>query len=417
MPLRPHQIPPEGEWALWILNGGRGAGKTEAGSRYFCARMRANPGWRGLIIAPTFGDAVEACIEGPSGIKSVDPEARFMTRPGGSKVEWPNGSEALVIGTPTPREVDRLRAAGNRNIYWWEEMAANPQLQRAWDVAFAGLREGERPEQIATTTPRPLAFFKKLLALPDTVTTHGTIFDNPKPSDEVKERLRRHYEGTRIGRQELYGELLDDVPGAMWKREWLDYSEPPRDLRVVIGLDPAVTAHEDSSLTGIVVAGFSPHHTRAWVLADLSCRSTPDEWAATVSHAYREYEASAVIAEVNQGGDLVERVLHQADPSMAVRQVRATRGKLIRAEPVAIKYEQRRVDHARSFPELEDQMCSFTHDSDESPDRMDALVWALWDLMIEHGESASVSTLPPSGSTVTRRGDLTLRGKHYVDKE
>lgn len=416
-PLGVHQQPPPGLWELWILNGGRGAGKTEGGARFYCRRMRAGRK-RGLIIGPTYGDVVEACVEGPSGVLANDPEVRFLSSaPGGSKLLWPNGSEALILGTPTPREVERLRALGNRDIYWWEEMAANPMLERAWDIAFAGLREGELPEQIGTTTPRPLAFFKRLLGAPGTVTTHGTVFDNPGVSDEVKRRLVEHYGGTRIGRQELYGELLEDVPGALWRREWFSYSEPPRDMRVVIGVDPAVTAHETSSLTGIVVAGFSPHHGRAWVLADLSCRETSDEWAAIVGRAFDEYEASAVIAEVNQGGDLVERVLEQARPGIPVRQVRATKGKLIRAEPVAIKYEQRRVDHARPLPELEDQMATFTHDSEDSPDRLDAAVWALWDLMIGSPTASSASTLPPSSGTVVRRGDLVLRGRQYVDKE
>jgi phage terminase large subunit-like protein len=410
-------VPPPGDWELWILNGGRGAGKTEGGSRFFCRKMRENAGWRGLIIAPTFGDAVEACVEGPSGVLANDPEVRFVTRPGGSKLEWPNGSEALVLGTPTPREVERLRAAGNRHIFWWEEMAANPMLERAWDIAFAGLREGATPIQIGTTTPRPVPFFKRLLAAPGTVTTHGTVFDNPGISDEVKDRLVRHYGQSRIGRQELYGELLDDVPGALWRRDWFNYSEPPRDLRVVVGVDPAITAHETSALTGIVVAGYSHNHAHAWVLADLSCRETPDEWARVVADAFDEYEATEVVAEVNQGGDLVEKLLQTARPGLPVRQVRATRGKLIRAEPVALKYEQRRVDHARAFPELEDQMCSFTHDSEESPDRMDALVWALWALMVDHGDARSVSALPPSQSTVIRKGDLTLVGRKYIDKE
>ncbi len=417
LPLQPHQIPPPGEWNLWILNGGRGAGKTEAGSQYFCRMMRMHPGWRGLIIAPTYGDAVESCVDGPSGVLSVDPEVRFVpSAPGGSKLIWPNGSEALLLGTPTPREVERLRAAGNRAIYWWEEMAANPQLKAAWDIAFAGLRAGVSPVQIATTTPRPIAMFKTLLAEPDTVSTHGTVFDNPGVSDEVKTRLKRHYDGTRIGRQELYGELLEDVPGALWKREWFGYSEPPPDLRVVIGVDPAVTANETSDLTGIVVAGHSAIHGRAWVLADLSCRAPADEWARTVAHAFTEYEASAVIAEVNQGGDLVASVLRQASPGLPVRMVRATKGKLTRAEPVAILYEQRRVDHARPLPALEDQLCEFTHDSKESPDRMDALVWAIWALMITSSHATAHSGIPSTKEPVVHRGDLTLKGERYVDK-
>lgn len=385
MPLRPHQVAPAGDWELWLLEGGRGAGKTEAGSRHFCTRMRQNPGWRGLIIAPTFGDAVEACIEGPSGILSVDPGARFITRPGGSKVIWPNGSEALVLGTPTPREVERLRAAGNRHIFWWEEMAANPQLRRAWDIAFAGLREGARPEQIATTTPRPLPFFKELRKRPGTVTTHGTIFDNPKISQEVKDRLVRHYEGTRIGRQELYGELLEDVDGALWTSEMIEAAHVncPRDLpemeRVVVAIDPAVTYGEDSDDTGIIVAG-KGRDGFGYVLADRTCHLSPDGWARRAVAAYEEFMADRIVGEVNNGGDLVELTIRTVSQTVPFRAVHASRAKVARAEPVSALYEQGRVFHVGSTRELDDQLTTWTPDSDESPDRLDALVWAMAEL-------------------------------------
>ncbi len=383
-PLKQHQVPPSGEWELWILNGGRGAGKTEAGSRFFCRAMRSHPGWRGLIIAPTYGDAVEACIEGPSGILATDPAARFISSaPGGSKLVWPNGSEALVLGTPTPREVERLRAAGNRHIFWWEEMAANPQLRPAYDVAFAGLREGTTPVQIATTTPRPLAFFKELLARKSTVTTHGTIFDNPGVSEEVKRRQVEHYGGTRIGRQELYGELLEDTPGALWTAEMIEkaHASCPETLpdmaRVVVAIDPAVTSNEDSDETGIVAAGRGVDG-RVYVLADRSCRLSPDGWARRAVAVFDELEADRVVAEVNNGGDLVEAVVRTVRATIPYRKVHASRGKAIRAEPVAALYEQGRVSHASwDLVELEAQLTGWAPDSGDSPDRLDALVWAV----------------------------------------
>jgi phage terminase large subunit-like protein len=185
-PLEPHQVPPAGGWKLWLLQAGRGAGKTEACARYFASYMRANPGHRGRIIAPTYGDAVEACINGPSGLKSIDPEISWLpSDPGGSKVRWPNGSEALVFGTPFPRDVERFRAGGNRHIDWWEEMAANPMLgtqddeRGAWNQAQLGLRLGHHPHSIASTTPRTTDGYRQIVALPGTEVTRATLFDNP----------------------------------------------------------------------------------------------------------------------------------------------------------------------------------------------------------------------------------------------
>ena len=222
-PLEPHQIPPSGDWTLWLLEGGRGCGKTEACARYFATWMRCHPGHRGRIIAPTFGDAVEACISGPSGLLAIDPGIRWLpSAPGGSKVCWPNGSEALVLGTPFPRDVDRLRAGGNRHLDWWEEMAANTLLSKAWDQAALGLRLGAHPHSIASTTPRTTVDYRKIRSQPGVERTHATLFDNPHNPAEWVERMRARYEGTRLGRQELGGEMIDDVEGALWKRAWLE---------------------------------------------------------------------------------------------------------------------------------------------------------------------------------------------------
>lgn len=210
-PLEPHQIPPTGDWSLWLLEGGRGSGKTEACARYFAAYMRTHPGARGRIIAPTFGDAAEACVSGPSGLLSMDPDIRWVpSDPGGSKVFWPNGSQALVLGTHTPRDVDRLRAGGNRHLDWWEEMAANAQLADAWDQAALGLRLGSHPHSIASTTPRSTGAYRRIRATRGTVFTRGTLFDNPHNPTEWVEAMRDRYDGTRIGKQELDGLLLTE---------------------------------------------------------------------------------------------------------------------------------------------------------------------------------------------------------------
>jgi phage terminase large subunit-like protein len=256
-PLEPHQQAPEDEWSLWLLEGGRGSGKTEACARYFASYMRRHPGARGRIIAPTFGDAAESCVNGPSGLLSVDPEIRWVpSDPGGSKVFWPNGSQALVIGTHTPRDVDRLRAGGNRHIDWWEEMAANAQLGDAWDQAQFGLRLGDHPHTIASTTPRSTVAYRRVRASKGTVFTRGTMFDNPhNPADWVAS-MRERYEGTRIGRQELFGELLTESepdavisPQIVAEARLRTYEVDPVRDRVVIACDVARFGLDETVIT------------------------------------------------------------------------------------------------------------------------------------------------------------------------
>lgn len=385
-PLEPHQTPPTGDWALWVLAGGRGSGKTEGATRYFAAWMRAHPGHRGRIIGPTLGDVVESCVVGPSGLQAVDPEVRFLpSAPGGAKVVWPNGSEAVLIGTPTPRDVERLRAAGNRHLDWWEEAAANPQLRAAWEQAEFGLRLGTRPHSIASTTPRNTAAYRDLLAQTGTVVTRGTIRDNPHLPASTKARLEARYAGTRLGRQELDGELIEDVDGALWTieqvsatRVWDD--SPAGYSRVVVAVDPAVTSGEGADATGIVVVarGVDGHGyvLRDWTQPGLS----PDGWARRVIDAFDTHQADRVVAETNNGGDLVETVLRTVRRGVPFRKVHASRGKRVRAEPVAALYEQGRVHHVGVHRELEDEMTTWTPEDPASPDRMDALVWGVTDL-------------------------------------
>jgi predicted phage terminase large subunit-like protein len=368
--------------------------------------MREHPGARGRIIAPTNGDAVEACVRGPSGLLSIDPEIRFVAAAaGGGKCYWPNGSEALVIGTSAPRDVERLRAAGNRDLDWWEEMAANSQLGPAWDMAAFGVRSG-RPHSIASTTPRPTPDYRRVRDEPGVVLTHATLPDNPYNPPEWVARMQARYGGTRLGRQELLGELIDDTPGALWRRDLFENRAigRPECTRIIVGVDPAVTSGEQADDTGIIVAGVDKDG-QAYVLDDLTCHLPPDGWARRVVHAVGQWKADRVVAEANNGGTLVETVLRTVDQSLPLTLVHASRGKLTRAEPIAALYEQGKVRHVGGFPELEDELCTWVPGTSDSPDRLDALVWALTQLA---PGAVSVSA-PPLLSAESRWGPMMQR--------
>lgn len=408
-PLGDHQKPPAGipgkDWQLWLLEAGRGAGKTEACARYFCAFMRAHPGARGRIIAPTLGDAVEACIEGPSGILAIDPEARWVAgAAGGSKIYWPNGSQALVLGTHTKKDVDRLRAGGNRHLDWWEESAANNWLKEAWDQAAFGLRLGEFPHSIMSTTPRSTKAYKAIrkMAKATKSLTKASMFDNlANLSAEFIKTMKEKYEGTRLGRQELYGELLEDVEGALWKRGSLDlalFRDALPDMAVsVTAIDPAATSKADADDTGIIVAGIGLDGW-GYVLADRTCHLDPTGWGRRAVEAYREFRCDRIVAEVNNGGEMVRHVIETIDPNVPFKAVHASRGKATRAEPVSALYgelpskengQQGRdgiVRHVGGLSELEDQLTTWVPGDEDSPDRLDALVWALTDLFFEEHE-------------------------------
>jgi len=378
-------------WSLWLLEGGRGCGKTEACSRYFASYMRANPGARGRIIAPTYGDAVESCVKGPSGLLALDPEIRFVpSDPGGSKVFWPNGSEAVLLGTPTMREVERLRALGNRDIDWWEEMAANTQLGAAWDQAALGLRAGEGYRAIASTTPRSTPDYRKVRAEPGAIRTHATLFDNPHLPTRWIDQMRRRYEGTRLGRQELGGELIEDVEGALWTRKILEacrVESHPELAVVVVSIDPAATSATSADDTGIIVAGRGVDG-EAYILADRTCHLPPEGWGQRAVRAYHAHDADRIVGETNNGGDMVEHVVRTADAAVPFKKVTASRGKQTRAEPVAALFgappkRPPRVHLVGGFPELEDQLCTWVPGDADSPDRLDAMVWAITELMLE----------------------------------
>ena len=395
-PLLPHQQPPEGDWDLWVLLAGRGAGKTEACSRYFARWMRQHPGGRGRVIAPTFGDAVESCITGPSGLQAIDPDVTWHpSAPGGAKVQWPNGAEALVIGTHSPRDVERLRAGGNRSIDWWEELAANPQLQAAWTQAELGLRLGEYPHSIASTTPRAIRFFRELVARDTTAITRATSRDNPHLSEGWRRKLEAAYVGTRMGRQEIEGELLVDVEGALWTWGMLarcSTEDYPDLVRVVVAVDPSGGSTDANDEQGIIVVGLGVDG-EAYTLDDRSCRLSPDGWGRRTVQAYLDWEADAVLWEPNYGGDMAKATILAAARALGAevptKKVVASRGKQLRAQPVAALYGDpdnadiaARVHHLPGLTRLEEQMTEWTPESGNSPDRLDALVMAVTDLML-----------------------------------
>jgi predicted phage terminase large subunit-like protein len=390
---RPEQKPPPGDWRVWYIRGGRGSGKTRAGSETLKEWIVANPGHEWAAVAPTFGDARDVCIEGPSGLLAAFDLPRSFKGWNRSYGELflPDGSTVYCDGA----DDGALRIQG-RNLagLWADEVGLWRQWRLAWEESIAYAVRIDPARIVATGTPKrghPLV--KKLLHDDAIPTTRLRTQDNAANlSHRALEDLMRRYAGTTLGRQELEGEELAEVDGALWNRDMFRYDPAPQALvkgeyvddylRVVVAIDPAVTHGPDSDETGIIVAGVG-RDQRGYVIDDLSGRYTPDQMRERAVAAYEEYGADAVIAEVNNGGDLIERILRDRNWRGAYRAVHASRGKRTRAEPVSRFYEQGRVSHLRSFPELEDQLCTFTAESLVSPDRLDALVWALTDLMVD----------------------------------
>jgi phage terminase large subunit-like protein len=388
---RPTQVPPQGNWRVWLLLAGRGFGKTRTGAELVRARVAACTARRLALVAPTAADARNVMVEGESGILAISPPwDRPRYEPSKRRLTWPNGAIATLYSADEP---ERLR--GPQHDATWCDELGSWRYPEAWDMLMLGLRLGGDPRVVVTTTPRPTKLIRALIADPTAIVTRGTTYENrTNLAPGFLEQIIRKYEGTRLGRQELEAELLDDVPGALWSRGVIEASRAraaPTLVRVVVAIDPAATSFEDADETGIIVAG-KDGQGRGWVLADGSGRYRPAEWAKTAIAAYRAHRADRVVAEINNGGEMVEATLRVIDPNVPFRAVRASRGKFTRAEPVAALYEQGRVHHLGAFPQLEDQMCGFVPvDPDDSgprptgssPDRVDALVWALTDLLIE----------------------------------
>jgi phage terminase large subunit-like protein/ribosomal protein L37AE/L43A len=411
---RPNQLLPGGDWTCCLVMAGRGFGKSRMGAE--TVRTWKNHFPLVNIIGPTADDAREVMVEGDSGILAVCPPWERPTYlPSKRQLEWRNGSKTLIF---TADEPERLR--GHQHNKLWCDEVASWRYAEAWDQAMLGLRLGAKPQVLVTTTPKPLSILRSLRDAPTTVTVRGTTYENrANLSQDFIHRIIAKYEGTRIGRQELNAELLEDNPGALWTRANLDANRvfrAPQLRRVVVAIDPAVSATEESDETGLVIVGSddrSPVHY--YVLEDLSRVASPDGWAAVAVSAYHAHRADRIIGEVNNGGEMIQAVIRHKDPNVAYRAVRAARGKAIRAEPIAALYEQNWVHHVGFLARLEDQMCDFNPAGEmaSSPDRMDALVWGLTELSSE-SESGLIAFWRQEAERKAEEGKD--RGKVAVDQ-
>ena len=392
-----HQLPPPGDWRSWVILGGRGAGKTRAGSEWVRAMVEGSrprdPGRarRLALVGETADQAREVMVFGESGVLACSPPDRRPDWIAGRKMlVWPNGATAQVLSAHNP---DSLRGP-QFDAAWVDELAKWKQGEEAWDNLQFALRLGALPQACVTTTPKNVAVLKNLLAQPSTVMTHApTSANRANLADGFMDEVRRRYAGTRKGRQELDGILLDDAEGALWNARMIEacvVAAAPELTRVVVAVDPPVTSGKAADACGILVVGAvmegPPQDWRAYVIEDASVQgASPVEWARAAIAALVRHNAERMVAEVNQGGDLVENLVRQINPQVPFRAVRAMRGKVLRAEAVAALYEQGRVHHLRGLGPLEDQMCEMTQQGfvgKGSPDRVDALVWALHDLML-----------------------------------
>lgn len=425
---RPDQMEPldnaiPGGWATWLVLAGRGWGKTKTGSEtvrgWACGSTPLTGGRfrRIALVAETAADCRDVLVEGDSGILNCHPkDFRPMYEPSKRRLTWPNGAIATLYNATEP---DQLRGP-QHDAAWADELAKWAKARDTWDQLQFGLRLGSSPRSIITTTPRNIPVLTEILKDPSTVVTRGNTSDNlDNLAKQFVDRIYRKYSGTRLGRQELAAELLEDTPGALWLRTFFDppegsrfkgrinWNEVPNLSRVIVGVDPSGlrSGSEEGDSIGIVVAGLDTYD-HGYLIADLTLRGSPREWGQRVCWAYDHFKADCVVAEENFGGAMVEDVIRNTNPRVAYRHVRASRGKIVRAEPVALLYEQGRVSHvngANPFDEdreglspLEDQMCLMTssgYTGEKSPDRVDAAVWALTELMVKEVEGYSLEDL------------------------
>lgn len=410
---RPKQLAPEGNWATWVIRAGRGFGKTRSGAGWVQERAvarKAKPRWIALI-ARTPADARDYMIEGPGGIlRNAPKHERPDYEPSKRRLTWPDGSWATIFSDEEP---DQLRGFSG-DTAWLDEFAKFKNAKAVWDNLQFGMREAsqlvdadgavvgtDRPRRLITTTPRPIPILREIEKLSSTTVVHGTSYENKANLDEdwFRETIGQ-YEGTRLGRQEVMAEILDDLPGALWNRDEIDdmriavdrTTNKPVDYdlpdmqRVVVAIDPSGTRgdEDEGDDIGIIVAGKGVDGM-GYVLADYTCKLGPDGWGRRAVDAYRRWNADCIVAERNFGGAMVEHTIRTVATSVPYREVHASRGKVIRAQPISALYSQGKVCHVGNFPLLEDQMCLMSDDGymgEGSPDRLDALVWALSDLMI-----------------------------------
>src|SRR5262245_29871779 len=387
---REEQIPPESLWRdkrFWVVLGGRGWGKTRSGAEWVRGNVHEFPGLPGALVAKDPGEARDVMIEGPSGILAVSPSFDTPIYESSKKrLTWPNGTRAGIFSS---EEFEELRGPQHAWV-WADELPKWRNAQDTWDQIRFGLRVGPRPTACITSTPRPIKTLKQILKDPLTIVTGGTTYENLSNLSAVYLSIVRSFEGTRLGRQELTAQLLDDVPGALWSYSMFEkpgfrLTQIPKDvvaIRAAVALDPSVT--EDGNAAGIV-AGVRGSDGRAYVIHDRTHQGRPEAWAKTAVDTWRYIEGDHIIAEANQGGLMIEATIKAYDSGVPVRLIHASRGKITRAEPIALLYERGLVSHVGFFPEMEDEMCTYQPadmigSNVQSPNRMDALVWLLTDL-------------------------------------
>jgi len=389
---RDKQLQPLVDHYIWLILAGRGWGKTRTGAQDIALYALRNPNTICAVVAPTSGDLRRVCFGGPSGLVSIIPKeclSDIKNIKGYSssmnEIRLHNGSKIVGYAASEP---DRLRGPQFHRA-WCDEVAAW-RYPEAFDQLMFGLRLGKNPQCLITTTPKPTKIIRDLVARDDVAVTTGNTFENEANlADSALAMLRDKYEGTTLGRQELYAEIIENLEGALWTSKLIDEARLPSDTekelkQIIVAIDPAVTNNEDSDETGIVVVG-KDINNEYYVLEDATGKYSPDAWAKKAINCYYEWNADRIVAEVNNGGDLVERLLRGVDDNIPYRSVRATRGKMVRAEPIAALYEQRRVHHMGYFPELESQMCSYIGETKPSPDRLDALVWGMTEISKSKG--------------------------------
>lgn len=382
---RPEQLPPDGDWQYWMIKAGRGFGKTRSGAEWVKAKV--NNGYKRIaLVGATAADVRDIMVEGEAGILSLYDDDPPEYIPSKRQLQWSNGAKAYTYSAEEPK---RLRGPSH-DAAWADELAAWKYATASWDQLMFGLRLGVNPQCCVTTTPRPIKVIKDLIKDSGSVVTVGSTYDNKANlAPQFYSKIIQKYEGTRLGRQEIHAEILDDNPDSVFSRNDIDtyrLDSVPEEIQLVmvhVGVDPAVTSGDDADDTGIVVAGRdSRNPPHFYVLGDHTCHKSPMGWAAAAVYSYHNYEANKIVGETNNGGELVRTVIHTVDPSVRFEAVHASRGKVTRAEPVGALYEQGRVHHIGTLPKLEDEMCNWSPDMGESPDRMDALVWAITSLTI-----------------------------------
>ena len=394
---RPNQLAPLGQWLTWLIMAGRGFGKTRAGAEWVRSMVCGDtPLARGrashvALVAETAADARDVMVEGESGLLKIhQADYRPTYEPSKRRLTWPNGAVATLYNATEP---DQLRGPQS-DLAWCDETAKWRYAQETWDMLQFGLRLGEAPQQLITTTPRPIPLLRQIMKDPLTVITRGSTYENSANlAPSYMAQITKRYEGTRLGRQELNAEILDDVPGSLWTRDILDrfrrdrMGAKPDFQRIVVAVDPAAIAKETAltegtAETGIVVVGLGVDG-RGYVIDDLSCALSPNGWGRRAVSGYDLYAADAIVVETNQGGDMVKNTIKSVRENIKVIEVRASKGKVTRAEPVSALYEQGKISHLGAFPELEDQMVLFTTSGivgETTADRVDALVWAITQL-------------------------------------